>query len=358
MCSPSSGGGVRIEAGVAGELEREPTWRSGPRSGCSTSTRIPRAAPAANSNAARTSWIGPQGSRPRRAARARSRRPPLRTARPGSGGARSRWATRSPLVANRGSVASPGSPIAGAEAASTAARCRPPGRSRRRRWRTSRTGTMFGWALPRRPGCRPVANAFCAWLTSTARVDSSSDTSIRWPIGRPPASRLGPRPRARAEDGRPHAEQAGDDVADRDADLRRRAAFGIGQAGDRHQAGRRPGSRSRSRAARRRARSCRSPLIARWTSRRVQLRRASSSENPSRSNPPTRKFSTRTSARPSSRRRTSRPAGVAQVEPDAPLVAVDREVVGRGAGSPGRAVRHRPTAGPRPASRRPRAARP
>ena len=40
---------------------------------------------------------------------------------------------------------------------------------------------MFGWALPRRPGARPVTNAFWAWFTSTASVLSSSDTSIRWP---------------------------------------------------------------------------------------------------------------------------------------------------------------------------------
>ena len=32
-----------------------------------------------------------------------------------------------------------------------------------------------------RCGARPPTNAFWAWLTSTASVDSSSDTSIRWP---------------------------------------------------------------------------------------------------------------------------------------------------------------------------------
>ncbi len=40
---------------------------------------------------------------------------------------------------------------------------------------------MFGCALPRRAGCSPVAKAFWAWLMSIASVDSSSDTSIRWP---------------------------------------------------------------------------------------------------------------------------------------------------------------------------------
>ena len=50
---------------------------------------------------------------------------------------------------------------------------------------------MFGCALPCRPGAAPVTNAFCAWLTSTARVEARSDTSIRWP-GRAPSGEPGP----------------------------------------------------------------------------------------------------------------------------------------------------------------------
>ena len=54
-------------------------------------------------------------------------------------------------------------------------------------------GTRLGCALPIRPGATPPTNAFWAWLTSTASVDSSSDTSIRWPgapvvLARRPAS--------------------------------------------------------------------------------------------------------------------------------------------------------------------------
>ena len=42
-------------------------------------------------------------------------------------------------------------------------------------------GTMFGWALPRRPGATPETNAFWAWLTSAASVEARSEMSIRWP---------------------------------------------------------------------------------------------------------------------------------------------------------------------------------
>ena len=80
-------------------------------------------------------------------------------------------------------------------------------------------GTMFGCAFPRRPGATPVTKAFCAWLTRLARVAPSSEMSIRWP-GRPPAgrplARAPPRPTSAAStlDG---AEHPGHDVADRDA---------------------------------------------------------------------------------------------------------------------------------------------
>ena len=93
---------------------------------------------------------------------------------------------------------------------------------------------MFGWALPSRPGAAPDTNAFWAWLTRTARVDPRSDTSIRWPR-RTPAAGLALATSERAEDA-DRAEQPGQDVADRDPDLGRAAAVGVGGAGDRHQA--------------------------------------------------------------------------------------------------------------------------
>src|SRR4029078_5133489 len=109
-------------------------------------------------------------------------------------------------------------------------------------------GTMLVWALPRRIGARPVTRALWAWMTSTARVLWSSDTSIRWPFdasSRDPGSAAAPAPLTRrgtlprprlgapaaapglsceqpGKDGR-RTEQAADHVADRDADLRRPA---------------------------------------------------------------------------------------------------------------------------------------
>src|SRR5207244_4999016 len=58
-------------------------------------------------------------------------------------------------------------------------------------------GTMFGWALPPRPGDSPVANAFWAWLMSTASVDSRIETSIRCPPAPPTDFRS--RPTANAD---------------------------------------------------------------------------------------------------------------------------------------------------------------
>ena len=79
---------------------------------------------------------------------------------------------------------------------------------------------------------------------------------------------------------------------------------------------------------------------------RVERVAASSSSKPSRANPPTRKFSTRTSPRSSSRRRTATAVGLLEVEPDAALVPVDRQVVGRGPGLAGRRGRADPRRAP------------
>ena len=77
---------------------------------------------------------------------------------------------------------------------------------------------MFGWALPRRPGAAPPTNAFWAWLTRIARVEARSDTSTRWPAADPRSRALSD---GEDSDG---ALEPGDDVGDRDADLRRAAA--------------------------------------------------------------------------------------------------------------------------------------
>ena len=146
-----------------------------------------------------------------------------------SGRNAARDATRSPFVAKRGSSASAASPIA----AQNRGHCRSEP--------TATTiwpslvanvsyGTMFGWALPRRPGDSPVVNAFCAWLTRTASVDASSDTSTRWPRTGP--VRATSQQRGQDPDRR---EQPAHDVADGHADLRRMPAVGVGVAGDRHQ---------------------------------------------------------------------------------------------------------------------------
>ena len=146
----------------------------------------------------------------------------------------SRFSTRAPFVANRGSSASAGSPIARqnrghCRSLPTATAISPSTVS------NISYGTMLGWALPSRPGAAPSTNAFWAWLTRIASVDSKIDTSIRWPTpyaGEPVALPPGERrqdPDRRVEPGR--------DVGDRDADLRRDAAVRVGLAGDRHQAG-------------------------------------------------------------------------------------------------------------------------
>ena len=149
-----------------------------------------------------------------------------RTATASIGRRSARFVTRSPFVANR--------------AVGGQARAAPIASHSRGHWRSLPTatasspsavanvsyGTMFGWALPIRPGARPPTNAFWAWLTSTASVLSSSDTSIRWPrlAGRSPARSPAEQPREDATG----AEQPADDVADRDPDLDRLPAVLVG----------------------------------------------------------------------------------------------------------------------------------
>ena len=124
--------------------------------------------------------IGPHGisATPRAASQSADDRSAKRAASVGRNTARR--STRSAFVAKRGSAVRPGTPRAAHS---------------RGHWRTDPTatamapsdvskvsyGTMFGWALPSRPGATPVTNAFCAWLTRLARVAPRSDTSTRWP---------------------------------------------------------------------------------------------------------------------------------------------------------------------------------
>jgi hypothetical protein len=112
VCSPSKGGAVRIEAGVADSPNGSPTWRTVPRTGCSRSTVIARACACGDAKAAGMSLIGPHGTSAasRTVSHSVVRRAANRSARMGRSSARR--VTRSPLLANRGSPASAGSPTA------------------------------------------------------------------------------------------------------------------------------------------------------------------------------------------------------------------------------------------------------
>ena len=233
MSWPRVGGGVRIEAGVALSWNGSPTWRIAPYAGCSCSTVMPSATASGEANAATTSLIGPHGISAASSAvhpvgrRAGRRRPSARIGRSAD-----RFSTRSPLVAKRGSSARPGSPSAAhnrghCRSDPTATAIAPSAVS------NVSYGTMFGWALPSRPGALPDTNAFCAWLTRLASVAPRIETSTRWPAPAPgPASRSRP---TSAPSNPTAPEQPGQDVADRHADLGRAAAVGVGGAGDRHQ---------------------------------------------------------------------------------------------------------------------------
>ena len=197
MCSPSVGGGVRIEAGVSDSVNGMPTWRMTPRVGCSCSTVIPKATASGEANAVTMSLMGPHGTSAASSAADQTAVPRSRKRAARIGRSSVRRSTRSPFVAKRGSVSSPGSPIAA---------------HRRDHWRSDPTatasapsavlnvsyGTMFGCALPSRPGDTSDTNAFWAWLTRLARVAPRSEMSIRWPRPRP-----GPGPAARPPRSRP-----------------------------------------------------------------------------------------------------------------------------------------------------------
>ena len=191
MCSPSSGGAVRIAPGRRGRTRsgcRPGGGRRGP--GARPRPTCPSAAASGESKAARTSAIGPLGT----SAASRAAQPSRRSARVGQalGDDRAQRVAVVDAVAVRREARVRGerrqrrSPR---RTAATGAPTRPPRRARRRRWRTSRTGRCSGGRCRAGRGESPVTNAFWAWLTRTASVEPSSDTSTRWPG---PARRGGP----------------------------------------------------------------------------------------------------------------------------------------------------------------------
>ena len=263
--APSSGGGVRIEAGVADSSNGTPTWRMTPHAGCSSSTVIPRAAASGDANAATMSLIGPHGISAASSAASHSvARSARGTARRGSGAARpgarrgrrsSRSADRPPARAGRAPTTEPRPLPLGAD------RDRD---RRRRRSRTSRTGRCSGARCRAGPGATPVTNAFWAWLTRLARVDAEQrdvdalaarQDRVAGEV-RAPAPRVAARQQRRQDADRP--EHPGHDVADRDARPWSAAAVRVGRAGDRHQPARRLDDEVVAGPVGRRARRCRS----------------------------------------------------------------------------------------------------
>ena len=165
--------------------------------------------------------IGPHGtsaaSRPR-ATRPRS----LAASRSAIAAASStRCSTRSPFVANRGSSASSGGPSASQKRGHcrsdpTATAISPSAVA------NVSYGTMFGWALPRRPGAPGDEGVLRLVDEDRKRRRQERDVDA---LAAPPARRdaASQEPCQDADGG----EQAGHDVADRDADLRRVAAFRV-----------------------------------------------------------------------------------------------------------------------------------
>ena len=183
MCSPRSGGAVRIAPGRRGEGERDARPGAGRRRRGARPRRTSRGPrPRATSNAASTSAdrAGRDvGGLERRRASRRSARVASRSAMIGRSASR-----LVDPVAVRGEarvVGEVGQAERRAAARPLPFRARPPRRSGRRPSRTSRTGRCSGGRCRAGPGRSPVTKAFWAWLTRTASVDPSSDTSTRWP---------------------------------------------------------------------------------------------------------------------------------------------------------------------------------
>ena len=255
MCSPSSGGAVRIGTGVTVELDRDADLAQHAEGRVLDLDGHPSApAPAGDSNALED--VGDRPARDPGRSRAASHSAVGRVAKPLGEQRAQDGAGLDPVAVRRESriVGQLGGADAPRRTAATAARDPTATAISPSAVANVSYGTMFGWALPRRPGAAPVTNAFCAWLTRIARVDAEQrdvDALARrtGPVGR--------RASERAEDP-DRREQPGHDVADRDPDLGRTAAVGVGVAGDRHQPADGLDRRSRSRAGRRPGRLARS----------------------------------------------------------------------------------------------------
>ena len=303
-----------------------PTWRMTPQAGCSCSTIIPRATASGDANAATMSLIGPHGISAASSAASQSAvdRDANRAA--SSGRRTARRSTRSPLVAKRGSPASDDTPSAShsrghCRSDPTATAIAPSAVA------NVSYGTMFGCALPSRPGATPVDERVLRL------VDEAGQRRAEQRHVDPLALADGRRAVAFATDergeDRHRPEHPADDVADRDPDLGRSPAVLVGRPGDRHEPARRLDHEVVARPIR--GRPDRAVARDRQVDEpRVERGGASRRRSPRRANPPTRKFSTSTSPSLEQPAQDGGALGALEVEPDAALVAVDRQVVGGG----------------------------
>ena len=236
MCSPRVGGARPDRRRRRRQLRtaRRPGG-SRPRPGAPCSTVIPSATASGEANAATTSLIGPHGisaassaasqsavervGEARRQQRSDAARPAARPGRRWSRSADRRPAPAAPSAAHsRGHCRS--EPTATAIAPSAVANVS--------------YGTMFGWALPSRPGATPVDERVLG-LVDEAGEGRAEERDVD-PLAARRRSRtpvaLAPDQRGQDAD-RP--EHPGHDIADRDADLGRAAAVLVRRAGDRHE---------------------------------------------------------------------------------------------------------------------------
>ena len=209
-----------------------------PQAGCSCSTVIPSATASGDANAATTSLIGPTGISPASStvvqsavSRSRNRAGQERTAAP---------PRRSTRVAVRREARVLGEGRQSEHGTEPPPLTLRPDRDRDRavsRRRTSRKARCSGERSRAGPGDR-LADECVLRLVHQAGQRGAEDAT------RPPAGRDRPplRPVALAADQRgqdaDRPEHPGHDVADRHADLGRRAPVRVGGAGDRHQAAR------------------------------------------------------------------------------------------------------------------------
>ena len=350
MCSPRSGGAVRMEPGVTDSLIGRPTWRMRPEGRVLDGHVIPSARDWGSAKAVRMSLIGPLGISASARARARSARTRGEPA-ASIGRSAARFATRSPFVAKRGSTARAGHPDRRAEPQPLALRADrdrdlPVGR----RERLVRDDVRVGVAAP--AGRRARHERVLGLVDEAGQGRFEDRHSTRWPA---PAGGPLARSRARSAARTPTAPNSPvSDVGDRDADLGRATAVGVGEAGDRHEAGLGLEDEVVAGAVGPRARRsvAADPEMDEGRVERRE-RRVVEAEPVEAADPEVLDEHVGLRQEPAQDRRT---LGLPEVEPDRALVAVDREVVGRGPRR--RPRRRRPTAGPSRGSRRRPAARP